>query len=341
MNTQSPRLCPDCTPSRRDLLRTAGAALGAAAIPAIPRAASAAAKKPETLVAELYGTLTDAQKQAVCFGWDNPRRLMISNNWFIVPQKVGAFYTPEQQELIEAIFVGAHSGEEWVQKRLRQLKDDAGPSGLKDYSIAMFGKPGDGNFEWVMTGRHLTLRVDGDSEPGVAFGGPIFYGHAAQGFNEKPDHPGNVYWYQAQRANEVFQALDGSQRAKALVQGPVPAEHPRTLLARPAEQRPGLPVEALSRDQQELVEKVMEDLLAPYRKSEVNDARKYIRKNGGVKSLNLSFYPSADIGNDQVWDVWRLEGPTMVWYFRGSPHVHVWVYVSEQPLAQVYPSPQG
>jgi len=31
------------------------------------------------------------------------------------------------------------------------------------------------------------------------------------------------------------------------------------------------------------------------------------------------------VGNDGVWDVWQLESPTMVWYFRGSPHVHVWV----------------
>lgn len=50
----------------------------------------------------------------------------------------------------------------------------------------------------------------------TAFGGPIFYGHAAEGFNEKPDHPGNVYWYQAKRANELFQALDGKQRKVAL-----------------------------------------------------------------------------------------------------------------------------
>ena len=31
-----------------------------------------------------------------------------------------------------------------------------------------------------------------------------------------------------------------------------------------------------------------------------------------------------DIGNDGEWDNWRLEGPAFVWYFRGSPHVHVW-----------------
>ena len=26
---------------------------------------------------------------------------------------------------------------------------------------------------------------------------------------------------------------------------------------------------------------------------------------------------------------WRLEGPSFVWYFRGRPHVHVWVNVAD------------
>ena len=63
-----------------------------------------------------------------------------------------------------------------------------------------------------MTGRHMTLRADGNTGEHVAFGGPIFYGHAASGFNEKTDHPGNVFWPQALAANKVYQMLDGKQR---------------------------------------------------------------------------------------------------------------------------------
>ena len=55
--------------------------------------------------------------------------------------------------------------------------------------MALFGEPGTGKFEFVLTGRHCTRRCDGDSVEGAAFGGPIFYGHAAEGFNEKADHP--------------------------------------------------------------------------------------------------------------------------------------------------------
>jgi hypothetical protein len=42
----------------------------------------------------------------------------------------------------------------------------------------------------------------------------------------------------------------------------------------------------------------------------------------------MAFYKAGDIGKDGVWDVWQLEGPNMVWYFRGAPHVHVWVNIA-------------
>ncbi len=337
--------CPDCDGlSRREFLKGVGgaaavAAAGGLAPFAVPRAAAAAEKAAsDTLVAQLYKGLTAEQKQAVCFGWEHPKRLMIANNWRIVPQKIGEFYTPEQQELIMAIFKEAHSPE-WVEKRLKQMTDDSGGAGFKDYNIALFGEPGTNRFEWVLTGRHLTLRVDGDSEPGVAFGGPIFYGHAAESFNEKPDHPGNVYWYQALRANEVFKALDGKQQQKALITGAVPAESPSVLIPSAAERRPGIPVADMSRDQRELVIKVLHDLVAPMRRSDVAEARRYVEANGGVNSLHMAFYQQEDVGNDRVWDVWMLQGPSMVWYFRGSPHVHTWVYVSEKPLTTPPPGP--
>ena len=52
--------------------------------------------------------------------------------------------------------------------------------------MAVFGEPGtDKPFEWVLTGRHDTLRADGNSVEGAAFGGPIFYGHAADGHDNE------------------------------------------------------------------------------------------------------------------------------------------------------------
>ena len=169
----------------------------------LPRAA-------ETAVKGLYDTLTEEQRKAICFDWDYVEkgrgllRTFVSNNWQITPQAVvnkqGAqFYTKKQQDIVHDIFKGLINPD-WYTKFMKQLKDDNGgdPWGTHQ-SIAIFGKPGQDKFEFVITGRHQTLRADGNSEAHVAFGGPIFYGHAAQGFNEKPDHPGNVWWHQARR----------------------------------------------------------------------------------------------------------------------------------------------
>jgi len=89
----------------------------------------------------------------------------------------------------------------------------------------------------------------------------------------------------------------------------------------------GLHVSEMTRDQKELLEKVLADLLLPFRKNDADEAIRYIKKSGGLNDLAMSFYKNLDIGNDGVWDVWKLESPNMVWYFRGSPHVHVWVNI--------------
>ena len=75
--------------------------------------------------------------------------------------------------------------------------------------MAVFGTPGSGKFEWELTGRHLTLRADGDSVDQAAFGGPIIYGHGV----ETPRD--NLFHYQTKQVNEVFKALDAKQSALA------------------------------------------------------------------------------------------------------------------------------
>src|SRR5207249_9287632 len=114
----------------------------------------------------------------------------------------------DQQAMIREIFIGLHSPD-YAGKVVQQVEHDGGKEGFGGCSIAMFGEPGTGKFEFVLTGRPCTRRCDGDSVELAAFGGPIFYGHAAEGFNEKPTHPGNAYWFQALLANEAFQMLDG------------------------------------------------------------------------------------------------------------------------------------
>ncbi len=328
--------CPDCDDlDRRKFLKTVavGSAglVSAVAVPGlrgrttVPGPAPDLSQRSETLVATLYKSLSPEQKQKVAFPFDHPLRSKVDNNWQITPVTVGQFFTPDQQAMILEIFRGLHNPE-FVDKVMYHINEDAG--GLGNYSTALFGEPGSGAFEFVLTGRHCTARCDGDSVEGEAFGGPIFYGHASQSFNEKPDHPKNVYWYQAKRANEVFQALDGKQRQKALLGDPRAEKGTTTVdLKRRGEALPGLPVSEMSRDQRELVEKVLADLLLPFRETDRTKAMADIKAKGGFDALSMSFYKNLDIGNDGVWDVWQLESPSMIWYFRGAPHVHVWVDV--------------
>ena len=314
--------CPDCGPTdRRWFLKTAAAAsVGALAATAAPKLRG----DSETLVATLYKGLTPDQRSSMCFAFDHPLRSKVDANWQITKAQVGKAFTPDQQAMIQEIFRDLHNPE-FYEKVVYHMKEDAG--GLGAYAVAIFGEPGSGKFEFVLTGRHCTARCDGDSVEGAAFGGPIFYGHASQSFNEKPDHAGNVYWFQALRANEVFKALDGKQREAALLGDPREEKQNATVELRRRGEQAGLPVADMKRDQRELVEQVLSDLLLPFRKKDRDEAMRYIKASGGVDSLTMSFYKNLDIGNDGVWDVWQLESPTMVWYFRGNPHVHTWVNI--------------
>ncbi len=325
---------------RRSFIKVAGTAATAAALPswAVPRAAATPTptSAAETAVKALFATLSDAQKKAVCFAWDyqDPKkgllRTRVENNWQVTKHTIGSdFFQPSQRELIREAYK-ALLNPEWVARFDKQTKDDNdGEAWGTHQSIAIFGEPGSDKFEFVLTGRHMTLRADGNTGAHVAFGGPIFYGHAADGASEGKDHPGNVFWPQALAANRVYAMLDGKQRTVALVQ------------KRPKEQTVafrggkggyvGLPVGEMSKDQVAELQKVLAILVEPFRIEDREEALECVAKQGGLAKCHLAFYKDGDIGKDEVWDNWRLEGPSFVWYFRGAPHVHVWANVAADP----------
>ncbi len=255
----------------------------------------------------------------------------VANNWQITREKVASnFFTGDQQQMIEAIYFGLYNPD-WKDRIRKQLADDAGGYG-KAQSIALFGTPESGKFEFVMTGRHLTIRCDGHAAEHVAFGGPVFYGHAAHGFNEKPDHPDNVFWHQALKANALYEMLDGKHRKEALIaQAPQESE----VQFRERAQISGLPAAELSSDQKAHLKGVVEALIEPYRMSSRDEVLRCLQAQGGLDACKIAFFQSGDLGNDKVWDIWRLEGPSFVWHFRGNPHVHVWVNVADDPSVKI------
>ncbi len=346
------RECPDCSGEsfdRRQFLTTAAGVAAAAAaggVPlfAVPKASAAATPNSpaETGVKALYDMLTDEQKKAVCFDWDYTDkangllRTHVSNNWQITkPNILSDFYTKKQQDVIHDIWKGIINPD-WYTKFLKQLKDDTG--GMEwgeQQSIAIFGKPGDGKFEFVITGRHMTFRADGHSQDHVAFGGPIFYGHQAStapnapALTEKAHHPGNVFIHQALEASKLYGLLDGKQQAKALI-AKKPAESAVGFQGEKGTY-PGIPVKDLSDDQKKEMQKILTLLIDPFRKDDQDEAMACLKRQGGLDHLSLAFYKEGNLEDDGEWDNWRLEGPSFVWYFRGSPHVHVWVNVADDP----------
>ncbi len=325
---------------RREFLRQAGTlALAASGIPLLAKeAATAGVKKektPETLVKTLYDTFTEKQKRAVCFDWnyvDPARGLLrtrLENNWKITKPSIKSdFFTAEQQSLMRSIFDGmTHPG--WRKRWDQQLEDDVGGFGQQQ-SIAVFGQPGTNQFEFVLASRHMTLRCDGNSADHVAFGGPILYAHEGQATFEKPDHPGNVFWHQSLAANKLYDMFNGKQRLQALVTKGMPSEE-LVEFRGPKGRFHGIPVTEMSADQKEHMQSVLQLLLEPFRQSDRDEVTRCLKTQGGLDACHLAFYKEGDLGKDGLWDNWRLEGPSFVWYFRGKPHVHVWVNVADTP----------
>ena len=333
----------DTFSSRRTFL---GQALGAAGVVVLPASfartgnASQAASTidthtgitSESLVKVLFDSMSPKQRETVCFPWDykHPKfgllRTRVANNWTATePDISGTFLSADQKKIVRDIF--EHLIEpEWHARFDKQLEDDTGGFG-NGQSIALMGTPGNGPSQFLLTGRHMTLRCDGNSADHVAFGGPIFYGHDAGGFNEGATHSGNVFWPQALAANGIYTMLDGKQRKMALV----PKVPPENAVAFRGKQKPlgGIPVSELSKDQRTALGVVLGTLLEPFRTTDRQEATQCLEKQGGLDACSLAFYQEGNIGNDEVWDNWRLEGPSFVWHYRGSPHVHVWVNIAD------------
>lgn len=329
MTTRKQPECFDCNASfdRRSFFKTmGGVAIAGAAAPLmlggrIVQGAPTWQSAAETAAARFYNSLSEAQRQKVAFPFGHELRSRISANWHIVDDVVigDDFYSDDQRAMIDEIIKGATS-EEGYEKLQKQMEFDDG--GVNFYSVACFGSPDSGKFEWELTGRHLTLRVDGNSVDKAAFGGPIVYGHG----EENPKD--NLFHYQTQKVNEVFKALDGKQAEQALLKN-APGER-EVQLQGDSGSFPGIAVNDLSSDQKQLVEETLKTLLAVYRQEDIDEVMDILKNSGGLDPVHLAFYQQGDLNDDKVWDIWRVEGPTFVWHFRGAPHVHAYINIGQK-----------
>ena len=350
MNDPRPAFCPECVESdhpprlhRRDFIRRAGATAavitGAGLLPSQTNRSyadePAAAGKPkpgEDLVRELHASLSAEQRSQVVLAWDHglengkgtPTRLGMYNS-AIADKKIADHYTKPQQELIDRILRSISAGDEGYRQLSRNGTFDS--SGAMDRCGALiFGDPTQaGKFSWVFSGHHLTVRCDGNSEEGAAFGGPMYYGHSPHGYSDK-----NIFHYQTKQVLGVFDALTSAQREKAVLRGS-PGEQAASVRFRPGtENKPGIACQDLSPDQRQLIEQVMRALLSPYRQEDADEVLQIIKANGGLEKIHLAFYEDKEMKDGQRWHFWRLEGPGLVWNYRVLPHVHTFVNISSK-----------
>lgn len=334
--------------TRRELLATAGLAAGAVtagmrsqtwAVEARP-AMGASASGGTSLARQLYDSLSDAQREKVCLPVDHPRRQYVSNWWYIHPQhRIPTTYDTDQQALIKQIFDGLHSEAHQDAVNRQVLLDQYGEQKYAP-AAGFFGTPEDEDFEFIFTGHHVTRRCNAHSDQGQGFGGaPIFYGHYPHperemrtNFYEAQEHPGNPYWYQGKLFNRFVQVLRPEQQQQGLLSRLEPrSESPQRVIADAPEAR-GLSCSRLSDEQRQVFLDTMRGMLAMFRDEDVRATMATIEDQQVVDRLQVSWFDGKyDIGSDQVWDTWQIEGPDMVWYFRGEPHIHCYFHLKAKP----------
>jgi hypothetical protein len=269
--------------------------------------------------------MTAEQKRQAVYPWNHgaggagqlPSRLRMLNNAF--GTQISRVYTAPQQELIQRILRAICADEEGYNRIATVIRTDS-RGGLGNGGANIFGDPTTGQFAWVFTIHHLTLRCDGNSERDAAFGGPMYYGHSPDGYSAR-----NAFNSQTRSVVSIFEALNEDQRRRAVLTG-TPGEQYRSVTHR-AGSFPGISIADLSADQRRLVTSVMRDILSPYRKEDADEVMELLWRNGGLKRMHLAFYGDRNATDNRRWHFWRLEGPGFVWNYRVLPHVHCYVNI--------------
>lgn len=318
--------------NRRSLLKTAGASTALLTLSGLEKLSGLAMAKEsasDSMPMQLYKSLTDEQRAKVCLPIDHQRRQFVSNWWYIHPDyRIPSTFNADQQELIQKIFDSLHSPD-YREAVNTQVEIDQYGNPKNAPAVGFFGTPEDKDFEFIYTGHHVTRRCNAHTDKGLGFGGaPIFYGHFPEKFNETKDHPGNPYWYQGKLFNEFVQSLDEKQQAQGLAAESPRSEKPKAVIQKKERGWTGLSCNELNADQQNLLLETMGKMMAMFRQDDVAATLKSIRQRNMINQLHVSWYDGKyDIGSDKVWDTWQIEGPDMVWYFRGQPHIHSYFHL--------------
>jgi hypothetical protein len=295
----------------------------------VPPGPSRALESVDTLAGRFYASLNDDQRAETCVAYDHPMRQYhnrgVSGGGAFV---LASFNRKQRQLLTDLMYAGlSESGRGRIPEEYFTRW-----SGVHSMRVLVCGDPTAGPYQIIMTGVHVNLRVGGKSREGAAFGGPQVYGD--QRGNERAGLPGNIYREQFLLAHQIFKNLDDGRRKLALVdEAPVQTQ---IELQGPHGSFQGIPAAELDAENKNRLSQLTDLILSTYREPDVAFARECLEANGGLDALRISYYQHGEDGDIPEGQVFRLEGPASVFYFRGYPHVHAFINVAmdgESPLS--------
>jgi hypothetical protein len=304
-------------------LGVAGAA-GALGYQVIPPAPSARLEHVDALARQLYATLDAEQRADSCVPYDHPLRQYHNRGVWGGGREVLFGFSRRQRGILTDL---VHAGLSAEGRNRLPDQDLTRWSGVNSMRALICGNPAAPPYQIVMTGVHLNLRLGGASREGAAFGGPQVYGD--QRGNERPGLPNNIYREQFVLARRLFQGMDAATRTRAMLER-APVQTGIELQGRGGV-FPGVAIADLDAGHKALAHTLVERIVATYAAGDAAYALACIAANGGIDAMSLSYYARGEDGVIPQAQVFRLEGPGAVLYFRGYPHVHAFINIAMDP----------
>ena len=284
----------------------------------------------DRLAVRLFNTLDPETRDLGCIDYDHPYRQYHNRGVGTGGIDISAArFSREQRSLLTDLMYAGLSEQGW--DRLPQQFFINWP-GVHWMRLLICGDPSTSLYQIILSGPHLNLRLGGKNREGVAFGGPLVYGD--QRGDYKQGLPRNVYRYQFVAANQLLRSLEPHQQQAALLSR-TPIQTQIELQGRHGS-FPGIEVSDLSKDNREQVRRLVDSILSTYANEDVAYAHRCLEENGGIDSLFLSYYEEGEVNGSGEYQIFRLEGPAAVLYFRGYPHVHSFINIGmdgDQPLS--------
>ena len=312
---------------RRRLLQLGALGAGAAGISALgykylPPAPSKNLRSVRAIATELFDSLSASLMDTFVVEYNHPFRQYHNRGVWAGGELValGGFSRHQLSLITDLMYAGLSAAGRKIVPGQFYMKL---PNVMVN-NLLFCGDPHSKNFQVMFSGPHLNLRVGGRNDEGVAFGGPQVYGD--QRGNEEAGLPNNVYQPQLSMGMELLHSLDQKQQALAIrKESPVQTQ---IELQGDGGEFPGISIATLSPQSRAKVRDVISLILKPYPESDVVYAWRCLDHNGGVEGLHLSYYEDSSYAANGIYQTYRLEGPSAVFYFRGFPHVHAFFNVA-------------